>query len=89
MAKRAAEGAYGIPELLQFSAVCGMGLDTVPIPSGATAEQIAAHYMDVCALAYRLQKPLSTRFLPVADADAGDTCDFGSPYMCPGVVFAI
>lgn len=65
------EGAYGVPELLQFSAVCGLGLDTVPIPGDATAEQIAAQYLDVAALAFRLRKPLSCRFLPVACARGG------------------
>ncbi len=32
LALRASEGAYGIRDLLTLSSVCGIGLDTVPIP---------------------------------------------------------
>ena len=36
LAARATEGKFGVQDLLLFSSVCGLGLDTVPIP-GTTA----------------------------------------------------
>jgi uncharacterized protein (UPF0210 family) len=37
LAQRAAEGTLTIKDLLLYSAVCGTGLDTVPLPGAATA----------------------------------------------------
>lgn len=31
---RASQGTYTIKDLLTYSSVCGIGLDTVPIPGG-------------------------------------------------------
>jgi uncharacterized protein len=77
--------------LLQYSAVCGCGLDTVPIPGLAPDTSIeeresliaavASTIFDTAALAFRLGKPLSVRLLPVAGKRAGEVAAFGSPYM--------
>ena len=47
--QRAAEGALTIKDLLLFSTVCGTGLDTVPLPGDATAEQIYPVLLDIAA----------------------------------------
>ena len=39
LAKRAAEGTLTVKDLLIYSAMCGCGLDTVPLPGDATDEQ--------------------------------------------------
>ncbi|MFI6901820.1 DUF711 family protein [Nonomuraea sp. NPDC050394] len=67
--------------LLAYSAVCGTGLDTVPLPGDTPVEEVARLLMDVAALAVRLRKPLSARLFPVPGAGAGDRTDFGSPYL--------
>lgn len=79
LARRAAEGTLTIKDLLLYSAVCGTGLDTVPLPGDVTPAQIAALLFDLSALALRLNKPLTARLMPIPGKKAGDatTFDFG------------
>jgi uncharacterized protein (UPF0210 family) len=76
LAKRAAEGTLTIKDALLYSAVCGTGLDTVPLPGDTTAEQIAPLLLDLSALAMRLDKPLTARLMPVPGKQAGDSTNF-------------
>jgi uncharacterized protein len=69
--------------LLLYSAVCGTGLDTVPLPDAVSEAELAGAYLDVAALSIALNnKPLTARLLPVPGAAAGDltayTFDFFS-----------
>ena len=79
LAKRAAEGTLTVKDMLLYSAVCGTGLDTVPLPGDTSAEQITPLLLDLCALALRLDKPLTARLMPVPGKRAGEptTFDFG------------
>ena len=72
LAQRAAEGTLTIKDALLYSAVCGTGLDTVPLAGDTTAEQIAPLLLDLSALAMRLDKPLTARLMPVPGKRAGD-----------------
>jgi len=76
LAKRAAEGTLTVKDLLLYSAVCGTGLDTVPLPGDTSADQIAALLLDLSALALRLDKPLTARLMPIPGKQAGDPTDF-------------
>jgi len=76
LAKRAADGTLTIKDLLLYSAVCGTGLDTVPLPGDTSAGQIAALLLDLCALALRLNKPLTARLMPVPGKKAGAPTGF-------------
>jgi uncharacterized protein (UPF0210 family) len=88
LARRAAEGRYGISELLLYSSVCGTGLDVVPLPGDTSIEGIAALIEDVAALAAKYQKPLSARLLPIPGKRAGESVNFDNPYLTEGVVMA-
>ncbi len=76
LAQRAAEGRLSLKDLLLYSSVCGTGLDTVPLPGSATAQQLSAILLDVAALAQRLNKPLTARLMPVPGKKAGDPTSF-------------
>jgi uncharacterized protein (UPF0210 family) len=76
LARRAAEGTLTIKDLLLYSAVCGTGLDTVPLPGDVSADHIAALLLDLSALALRLDKPLTARLMPVPGKQAGDPTGF-------------
>jgi uncharacterized protein (UPF0210 family) len=76
LAKRAAEGTLTIKDALLYSAVCGTGLDTVPLPGDTTPGQIAPLLLDLSALAMRLDKPLTARLMPVPGKKAGDSTEF-------------
>ncbi len=86
LARRVAEGRLGIGELLQCSAVCGTGLDTLPLPGDASESALAALLFDVAALAVRLKKPLAARLMPMPGKAVGDPVHFDFPYFADSCV---
>lgn len=86
-ATRAAQ--FDIRALLTYSSVCGIGLDTVPIPGGTDEEKIAAIMRDTGTMAFRLNKPLTVRLFPVPGLDAGDITPFESDDLCNCAVLAV
>ncbi len=89
LARRTAEGTLSVKDLLLYSAVCGTGLDTVPLPGDTTADQIAAVLLDVCALALRLDKPLTARLMPVPGKQVGDATAFDFGFFANSRVMAL
>lgn len=89
LAARAAQGAFGVHDLLMYSAVCGTGLDTVPLPGDSSAEQIAALLLDVAVMALRLNKPLIARLMPIPGHQAGDPTHFDFSYFASGGVMPL
>jgi uncharacterized protein len=89
LAQRAAEGRYGIRELLLYSSVCGTGLDVVPIAGDTTVETLARLLTDVAALSVRLRKPLSARLLLVPGKAAGDEVKFNDPLLTDATVMKV
>jgi uncharacterized protein len=73
------EGALSMDQLLAYSAVCGTGLDTIPLPGDITAEQLARIIGDVATLSAKLSKPLSARLLPLAGVKPGDRTTLDDP----------
>jgi uncharacterized protein len=80
------EGALSMDQLLAYSAVCGTGLDTIPLPGDVTTGQLARIIGDVASLSAKLSKPLSARLLPVAGAKAGDLTAFDDPNIVNTVI---
>jgi uncharacterized protein (UPF0210 family) len=89
LAKRAAEGTLAVKDLLLYSAVCGTGLDTLPLPGDVTADQIAALLLDLSALALRLGKPLTARLMPIPGKQAGDSTGFDFEFFANSKVMAL
>jgi uncharacterized protein (UPF0210 family) len=73
---RGEQGLLSVTDFLLYSAVCGTGLDTIPLPGDTTVDQIYAILLDVAALAMRLDKPLTARLMPVPGKKAGDQTGF-------------
>jgi hypothetical protein len=71
---------YTLDSLLLYSAVCGTGLDTVPLPGDIEPSDLAAILLDVAALALRLNKPLTARLMPIPGKRAGEETSFDFPY---------
>jgi hypothetical protein len=81
LAQRWAEGAYDIDSLLAYSAVCGTGLDTVPLIGSVSEEQLVRMFGDVASLAWKWNKPLSARLQPIKGKKDGDQTEFSDPYL--------
>jgi len=81
LAQRWAQSTYDVDSLLAYSSVCATGLDTVPLPGDISAEQIERIFSDIASLAFKWNKPLAGRILPVKGKKAGDETDFQDPYL--------
>jgi uncharacterized protein (UPF0210 family) len=80
LSQRWAEGTYDIDSLLAYSAVCGTGLDTIPLPGDISLEQMDRMFSDVATLAVKWNKPLSARLQPLLGKKVGDRTEFQDPY---------
>lgn len=81
LAQRWSEGRISIDALLSYSAVCGTGLDTVPLPGDISAEQLSLIIGDMASLAVKWHKPLSARLFPVAGKGPGDKTELDSQFL--------
>lgn len=81
LGERVAEGRATVTSLLAYSAVCGTGLDTIPLPGDAPLDAVARLLADVATLAWRLRKPLSARLFLTPGGAAGEMTRFSSPYL--------
>jgi uncharacterized protein (UPF0210 family) len=87
LGRRVAEGTLQISDLLLYSAVCGTGLDCIPLPGDVETDVLAAILLDVAALALRLDKPLTARLMPLPGKTAGDPVTFSDfEYFAPSRV---
>ena len=89
LAQRWAESTYNIDSLLAYSAVCGTGLDTIPLPGDISLEQMERIFGDVASLATKWNKPLSARLQPVPNKKAGDWTEFQDPYLFNTIVHPV
>jgi uncharacterized protein len=81
LAQRWGEGRISVDALLSYSAVCGTGLDTVPLPGNISQKQLELMIGDMASLAVKWHKPLSARLLPVAGKNPGDMTEFNDPFL--------
>lgn len=89
LAERAAEGVLTVKDMLMYSAVCGTGLDTIPLPGETTPEQLAPLLLDMAALALRLDKPLTARLMPIPGKQAGQATNFDFPFFANSQVMQL
>ncbi|PJF41683.1 MAG: DUF711 domain-containing protein [Phototrophicales bacterium] len=76
LARRAAEGKLQVQDLLMLSAVCGTGLDCIPLAGDVGVEALENLLLDVAALSLRLNKPLTARLMPFPNKRVGDELNF-------------
>ncbi|HUK87235.1 MAG TPA: DUF711 family protein [Terriglobales bacterium] len=81
LAQRWSEGRLSLDSMLAYSAVCGTGLDTIPLPGAVSEDQLARILGDMAALAVKWHKPLSARLMPVPGGRPGDRTAFDDPFL--------
>lgn len=89
LAEATQKGEFDIRSLLTYSAVCGIGLDTVPIPGATPMEKVTALMRDTGTMAFRLNKPLTVRLFPVPGLSSGEHTSFESDDLCNCAVLAV
>ncbi|MGD8538066.1 MAG: DUF711 family protein [Candidatus Aminicenantes bacterium] len=80
LARRNTEGTCDPIRLLTYSAVCGTGLDTIPLPGNISEKKLFALLLDIASLSQKLNKPLSARLMPVPGKKEGEMTDFSFEY---------
>lgn len=89
LAAYAAKSNLSVMDLLLYSAVCGTGLDTIPLPGDTTVDQLSAVLLDLASLSIRLGKPLTARLMPIPGKKAGDPTGFDFSYFANSRVMAL
>jgi len=89
LSRRTAEGSLNVMDLLLYSAVCGSGLDTIPLPGDTSAGQLSAVLLDLASLSLRLAKPLTARLMPIHGKKAGDPTGFNFEYFANSRVMGL
>jgi len=86
LVQRVAKGSLSVKDLMLYAAVCGCGLDTVPLAGDVPSAKVAALLTDLATLAQRLDKTLSARLFIVPGKGVGELTEFDSPYLYNGPV---
>ncbi len=89
LAQRGSEGLLTVTDLLLYSAVCGTGLDTLPLPGDTSVDQLYAVLLDLAALSSRLAKPLTARLMPIPGKHAGEKTSFDFEFFANSKVLAL
>jgi uncharacterized protein len=89
LAERNNQGLLRLSSLLAYSAVCGTGLDTIPLPGDVSEAQLLALLLDVATLGWKLDKPLSARLFPIPGKQAGEQTEFNFAYFVNTRVMAV
>ncbi|MBD3415395.1 MAG: DUF711 family protein [Candidatus Aminicenantes bacterium] len=80
LAVRNKEKKFNITDILLYSAVCGTGLDTIPLPGDVSTDKLFALLLDIASLSNKLDKPLSARLMPVPHKKSGEMTSFSFDY---------
>ena len=83
------QGNIRLSQLLTYSAVCGTGLDTIPLAGDVSQRELAQLLSDVNALGWKLEKPLSVRLLPIPGKRVGEMTTFDFPFFVNTRVMAV
>jgi hypothetical protein len=79
-------GLLSLDALLSYSAVCGTGLDTIPLPGNTSEDTLSRIIGDVASLSVKWDKPLTARLLPIAGKHAGEQTEFSNPSFINGLI---
>ena len=81
LAKRFLHRDVSVNDLLLYSTVCGCGLDMIPITGDTPEQSISEYSADTGNLAFRLDKPLGVRFLPVSRLKEGQKTNYNHDFV--------
>ncbi len=76
LSQRWSEGTFDLDSLLAYSAMCGTGLDAIPLPGDVSQQRLERIIGDMASLAFKWHKPLTARLIPAPGKKAGDRTDF-------------
>lgn len=75
--------------MVSLSAVCGCGVDMVPISGNSFPEEIAGLTLDIAQMALSLHKPLGVRVLPIPNKAPNEFTEFNLDFLCDSRVVGL
>lgn len=75
--------------LVSLSAVCGCGVDMVPVSGNSFPEEIAGLTLDIAQMALSLHKPLGVRVLPIPNKSPNEFTEFNLDFLCDSRVVGL
>lgn len=81
LAKANNDRHLSMEKLMLYSAVCGCGIDMVPVPGDIFEEELSSLVLDVAALSTVLNKPLGIRALPIPLKAANELTNFNHDFL--------
>jgi hypothetical protein len=89
LAKANSRRAISIDGLISLAAVCGCGIDMVPIAGTTFPEEIAALMLDIAGLSSTLKKPLGIRLLPIPNRGVNELTQFNLDFLCDSRIIGL
>lgn len=81
LAKANNQRHLSLEKLMLYSAVCGCGIDMVPVPGDILDEELVNLFLDVAALSTVLKKPLGVRVLPIPLKKTNELTNFNHDFL--------
>jgi uncharacterized protein (UPF0210 family) len=81
LAKANNQHHLSVEKLMLYSAVCGCGIDMVPVPGDMMEDEINNLILDVSSLSTVLSKPLGVRILPIPMKVANERTNFNHDFL--------
>ncbi len=75
--------------LLALSAVCGVGIDMVPISGLSFPEDVGGVILDAAGISATLSKPLSVRVLPIPHKLENEMTSFNMDFLCDSRILGL
>lgn len=75
--------------LTALAAVCGCGIDMVPVSGLSFQEEVAAVMLDIAGLSSTLSKPLGVRLLPIPNKSVNEFTEFNLDFLCDSRVMPL
>ena len=72
---------FSIDSLISYSAICGCGIDMVPVPGDIFEEEIGSLMLDIASISNILSKPLGVRLLPIPMKRENEFTDFSHDFL--------
>lgn len=81
--------SINLGSLLALSAVCGVGVDMVPISGLSLPDDVGGVILDVAGISATLNKPLTVRVLPIPHKLENEMTSFNMDFLCDSRILAL
>lgn len=89
LARANSRRCINLDALMGLAALCGCGVDMVPISGASFPEELAAVMLDIATMSTTLAKPLGVRMLPIPGRSANEFTAFNLDFLCDSRVVGL